>query len=77
MSLMNISLFLLALGLWASIYVVRFKEDLTKWLVNRFGRDKPPEIPEGGPPKVTLPFRYTAASSIFETPPQEPNKKEE
>ncbi|GAB6853771.1 hypothetical protein JCM15831A_07950 [Asaia astilbis] len=59
MSIMNISLVFLALGLWASIFLVKFKDDLRDWLVNRFAPSPPPKIPEEGIPEVPLPFRYT------------------
>ncbi|NVN42976.1 hypothetical protein HW537_03550 [Asaia siamensis] len=77
MSLMNISLCFLAFGLWASIFLVRFRREIREWIHNRFGHDEPPEIPEGGLPEVPLPFRYTAASSVFKPRPPEPEKKEE
>lgn len=58
MSLMNISLFILAFGLWASIFLVRFKGDIREWYVNRYGPEQPPKVPETGLPDVPLPFRY-------------------
>jgi len=61
MSLSNISLIIIALGLWVSIFVVRFRDNIYEWFVNRYGPEKPPQLPADGISEVSLPFRYVSS----------------
>ncbi|BAT20082.1 hypothetical protein [Asaia bogorensis] len=58
MSRLDICLILLAIGLWSSIYVIKFKEDIQRWYHIRFDKSPPPAPRDGKMPEVQLPFRY-------------------
>lgn len=58
MSRLNICLILLTFGLWTSVYVLKFKEDILEWYHNRFDRTPAPLPPDGKMPEVSLPFIY-------------------
>ncbi|WP_222547828.1 hypothetical protein [Asaia lannensis] len=58
MSHLNIYLFILALGLWSSIYILKFREEIKRWYLNKFDNTPPPLPPDGKIPEVSLPFNY-------------------
>lgn len=59
MSHLNIYLFVLALGLWLSIYLYRFREKIKEWYLNKFDNTSPSLPPDGKIPEVSLPFNYS------------------
>ncbi|MDL2170070.1 MULTISPECIES: hypothetical protein [Asaia] len=63
MSLFDLSLFILAIGLWASIFIVRFRHNIREWYDNRYGRATPPTPADFDVSKVALPFKYTGAEA--------------
>lgn len=58
MTLLNVILFVLSAVAWIMIYVVFFKRRILDWLDNRYGKDKPPAVPEDAPPEAVLPFSF-------------------
>lgn len=68
MSLLNLSLILIATGLWSLIYIIKFKENIERWYHTRFDKSSPPLPPDGIMPEVPLPFCYD--------PPKEDNSEE-
>ncbi|GBQ92643.1 hypothetical protein [Asaia krungthepensis] len=74
MSRLNIFLFLLALGLWSSIYVLKFKEDIREWYLNKFDKTPPKLPPDGEMPVVSLPFRYELPQTEDAAPAQDTDK---
>lgn len=85
---LNLILALLCLVVWASLYIVYYKEQLIPWAINRFTRDKMPksiDIKDGYfSDGLTVPFRENLYPSKkptqagkeqnTEPPPQQPQK---
>lgn len=67
MSHLNIYLFILALSLWLSIYLYRFREKIKEWYLNKFDNTPPPLPPDGKIPEVSLPFNYSPSPPANES----------
>lgn len=67
MSYLNIFLFILALGLWSSMYLYKFKDEVKQWYLNKFDNTPPPLPPDGKIPQVSLPFNYASPSAEAES----------
>ncbi|WP_139064342.1 hypothetical protein [Gluconobacter morbifer] len=56
--MLNYFLILLCIIVWPTVYCIFFREQISDWFANRFGRDKPVENTEGEILEVSLPFSY-------------------
>lgn len=59
-SFLNLAIGLITFLTWGGLFYVREKSRLKSWFLNRFTRDKPPEIPPGSEnsSQNLLPFPY-------------------
>lgn len=71
MSHLNVYLFILALGLWSSTYLFKFRYEIKDWYLNKFDNTPPPTSPDGKVPEVSLPFNYSPPASKDESSAEE------